>query len=350
MIISPPHSDPLISSPRSFLESYLRNLIHVVFPDRSTEVEICSEAETLADLSSAVPGFELASGLIVSGRPLHGVSVLAIPGFSVATAWKSGASPWTEKLAQAQDEMFAGVMGTETARLYARLLAMDCLRRDKRNAIRQPAESDDPSRPPGWREPTAGGRAGWDVYLGGRAGWFARGARPEAHLRLQPFDQATAELREDLVQRLISLLFDGLSARQASLRRVQSFDRHQATLIEQVTREAPELIPEDWRGLLLRHVTQITYEPGEETVVLEGRARLRNCRSCSAFLDDGAHGGVSDRYCRYCTDESGALRARSEVEGLLAGWIGEWESDVTPEDARDCAVTYMRAMPAWSGA
>jgi hypothetical protein len=60
------------------------------------------------------------------------------------------------------------------------------------------------------------------------------------------------------------------------------------------------------------------------------------------------HGGASDHYCRACSDESGTLRSRSEVEDVLAGWIGEWERDLSAEDARERAVTYMQAMPAWS--
>jgi hypothetical protein len=75
---------------------------------------------------------------------------------------------------------------------------------------------------------------------------------------------------------------------------------------------------------------------------------IHQCQSCSASLDDGVHGGVSDRYCRFCSDEQGRLRPREQVHGILARWLQDWQEGISEPEARRRAATFMRSMPAWS--
>jgi hypothetical protein len=58
--------------------------------------------------------------------------------------------------------------------------------------------------------------------------------------------------------------------------------------------------------------------------------------------------GVSDCYCRYCSDEEGRLKPRGEVRELIAHWFEEWQGDISHEEAVRRAKIFMEAMPAWS--
>lgn len=73
-----------------------------------------------------------------------------------------------------------------------------------------------------------------------------------------------------------------------------------------------------------------------------------HCLSCMADLHDEHNAGVSDRYCRYCSDENGRLRPREEVHRILADWLGLMQKPITPEEALERASWYMKAMPAWA--
>lgn len=75
---------------------------------------------------------------------------------------------------------------------------------------------------------------------------------------------------------------------------------------------------------------------------------IHQCQSCSASLDDGVHGGVSDRYCRFCSDEQGQLRPREQVQGILARWLQGWQEGLSDTEATQRAASFMRTMPAWS--
>lgn len=75
---------------------------------------------------------------------------------------------------------------------------------------------------------------------------------------------------------------------------------------------------------------------------------VQQCQSCSASLDDGVHGGVSDRYCRFCADEQGRLRPREQVQGILARWLQDWQEGLPEPEAKRRAASFMRSMPAWS--
>lgn len=71
------------------------------------------------------------------------------------------------------------------------------------------------------------------------------------------------------------------------------------------------------------------------------------CRSCSASLHDRHNQGISDRFCRYCADETGRLRPREEVRALIAHWMAGWQGGLSESEALKNADFYMQALPAW---
>ncbi len=72
------------------------------------------------------------------------------------------------------------------------------------------------------------------------------------------------------------------------------------------------------------------------------------CHSCAAPLDNPAFKSMSDLYCKYCSDEQGKLKPRSEVQGAIAGWFKMWQPNVDEATAMRRAGLYMQAMPAWA--
>jgi hypothetical protein len=72
------------------------------------------------------------------------------------------------------------------------------------------------------------------------------------------------------------------------------------------------------------------------------------CRSCATSLEDAENRGVSEQYCRFCSDEQGNLKPRDEVHRILARWMVNWQGPMPPEEASRRADSLMRAMPAWS--
>ncbi len=72
------------------------------------------------------------------------------------------------------------------------------------------------------------------------------------------------------------------------------------------------------------------------------------CLSCLAPLSDEHNAGASEVYCRYCSDENGALLPRDKVLEIIAEWFRNWQKDLTISEARRRADHYMRSMPAWN--
>lgn len=62
-----------------------------------------------------------------------------------------------------------------------------------------------------------------------------------------------------------------------------------------------------------------------------------------APLDDKYNTGVSDVYCRYCSDENGILLPGEKVLIIMTEWF-----NLTESEARRLADLYMRSMPAWA--
>jgi hypothetical protein len=73
-----------------------------------------------------------------------------------------------------------------------------------------------------------------------------------------------------------------------------------------------------------------------------------HCRACAAPLNDPEFKGPSTDYCRYCSDASGKLKPRGEVQRNIAGWLASWEPGLSEKDAMIRAEHYMKAMPAFA--
>lgn len=72
------------------------------------------------------------------------------------------------------------------------------------------------------------------------------------------------------------------------------------------------------------------------------------CLSCAAPLGNPEFKSASDTYCKYCSDEHGTLKSRSEVQNAIAGWFQMWQPGVDQAAALKRAGLYMQAMPAWA--
>lgn len=72
------------------------------------------------------------------------------------------------------------------------------------------------------------------------------------------------------------------------------------------------------------------------------------CHSCGAPLDMPDFKGPAENYCKYCTDESGNLKARDEVQKGCAEWFKSWQPGVDDTKAMARADLYLQSMPAWA--
>ena len=72
------------------------------------------------------------------------------------------------------------------------------------------------------------------------------------------------------------------------------------------------------------------------------------CLSCAAPLSAPDFKGPAEDYCKYCTDESGRLKSREDIQQGVAYWFKEWQPDIDDKTARERAALYMKSMPAWA--
>ena len=72
------------------------------------------------------------------------------------------------------------------------------------------------------------------------------------------------------------------------------------------------------------------------------------CQSCTAPLENTDFKGVSERYCKYCSDENGELNSREIIREGIAQWFKTWHGDVTDEMIYKRVDHFMDAMPAWA--
>ncbi|MCX5971153.1 MAG: zinc ribbon domain-containing protein [Coprothermobacterota bacterium] len=72
------------------------------------------------------------------------------------------------------------------------------------------------------------------------------------------------------------------------------------------------------------------------------------CNSCGMPLQGPDVQGLAKDYCKYCTDESGELLPREQVQRGIAEWLRGWQPGVDEIEALARAASYMRAMPAWA--
>lgn len=72
------------------------------------------------------------------------------------------------------------------------------------------------------------------------------------------------------------------------------------------------------------------------------------CHSCAAPLSIPDFKGPAENYCKHCTDESGKLKSREEVQQGVAGWFMSWQPGIDPDTAARRAEIYLKSMPAWA--
>jgi len=73
-----------------------------------------------------------------------------------------------------------------------------------------------------------------------------------------------------------------------------------------------------------------------------------HCHACAVSLHMPEFKGLSDIYCKYCTDDQGHLKPRDQVQNGIAHWLKSWSPDITDAQAHERAAIYMKAMPAWA--
>lgn len=213
------------------------------------------------------------------------------PAFPVGLATSPRWLPWAEWIHIAWEREVFGTNETHTAALYAELLSVEAERRMPSDPFVIP-----PSR-------------GLAI--------------------LADFAEASSGFVEACCRRLAENLA------QLVIRRVGTGpERHWATLL--ALRHARPLLPDRW----LPACDRLREAPEPRTAP--------RCQSCSVSLLDRHNQGVSDRFCRYCSDESGRLLPREEVRRLIADWFRSWQPGVTEENVVRRADLYMELMPAWS--
>lgn len=72
------------------------------------------------------------------------------------------------------------------------------------------------------------------------------------------------------------------------------------------------------------------------------------CYSCGAPLQMPDLKGPAENYCKFCTDESGALHPKEAVKQGVVQWLKSWQPNLTDDQAVIRAENFMRAMPAWA--
>ncbi len=154
--------------------------------------------------------------------------------------------------------------------------------------------------------------------------------------RPDDFDLAAIEFRDTYCRRLL-LMLEGA--------------------IAEITSESPAALAADYARLLtppawqarlemmMDPILAIATRPGREAKEKPGFPGL--CRSCSAALDD-LHRGTSERFCRFCSDETGTLKPRAEVQRVIARWFQHWQGALSDDEAMRRADLYMQALPAWN--
>jgi hypothetical protein len=71
------------------------------------------------------------------------------------------------------------------------------------------------------------------------------------------------------------------------------------------------------------------------------------CHSCAAPLGMPEFKGPAENYCKYCTNETGELKTREEIQKGIADWFQSWQPGLDEQKALQRAADYMKAMPVW---
>jgi len=76
---------------------------------------------------------------------------------------------------------------------------------------------------------------------------------------------------------------------------------------------------------------------------------MDSCFSCGMPLTDDVKSS-NQRFCKYCTDESGNLKSREEMLNGITNWLRMMQPELTEDIAMKRAVHYLKAMPQWADA
>lgn len=72
-----------------------------------------------------------------------------------------------------------------------------------------------------------------------------------------------------------------------------------------------------------------------------------HCHACTAPLNDDLK-GVSEIYCKFCSDEQGNLHSFEQVQQGIVRWFKMWQGDVSDEVLMKRAESFMKGLPAWA--
>jgi hypothetical protein len=143
----------------------------------------------------------------------------------------------------------------------------------------------------------------------------------------------------ELIRMLVEGIGEALTAREV-FRTPAAISAQAGYLAAQ---HAMNLMPPAWKA------AAGVAEAGAGSLIGPGLLRVPagHCQSCTASLLDEGHRGASDRYCRICSDETGALRPRAEVAEVMADLFARWHGALDRAEALRQAREFMEHMPAW---
>lgn len=75
---------------------------------------------------------------------------------------------------------------------------------------------------------------------------------------------------------------------------------------------------------------------------------MKYCHSCGMPLTAEMETTARGDFCRYCSEESGELKPRAEVEAGIAQWLASWGPAASEAEYAKRAKAYLGAMPAWA--
>jgi hypothetical protein len=76
---------------------------------------------------------------------------------------------------------------------------------------------------------------------------------------------------------------------------------------------------------------------------------MENCFSCGMPLSENVK-SKNQQFCSFCTDDSGILKSREEVQDGIANWLCMMQPELSKDTAAKRAVYYLMAMPQWADA
>ena len=75
---------------------------------------------------------------------------------------------------------------------------------------------------------------------------------------------------------------------------------------------------------------------------------MKFCHSCGIPIGAPNTPKARGDYCEHCTDETGALKPKTEVEQGIAMWLKGFSPNVSDAELGVRAQRYLSAMPAWA--